>query len=235
MLLMKQGFLFLGLAGCFVVIGLILEPLFARVAVWWMAVTAAWVAVGYLGLGSRVFGKRAEGTVRPVCLAVMLPYISAGIVSAALFRGIMREPAIAQVDDRLYFGRRLMAWESWRLEQRGIVAVLDLTGAFPEPRAIRAGRAYRSICLLDTTAPPLDVLTDAVNWLLEQSEAGPVYVHCAIGHGRAGMMAAAYLLVTGKSTSVEDCVEVLRGVRPLLSISSLQRARLEELANSIAR
>jgi hypothetical protein len=129
------------------------------------------------GRWGRVFGKRADGTLSPMGLLAFAPCLVLTLMIAAVCRWTFRELACQQISERLYFGRRLLERESGVLGQLKIVAVLDLTAATSEPRPTRDAIAYRSIPLLDATAPSLEVLSEAVRWIIEQSEDGPVYVH----------------------------------------------------------
>jgi hypothetical protein len=227
---MQHGLLFLLLAAGLAWLGFSHPVPLVRLLAIWTATAFLWVAIGHLGLGSRVFGKRADGSVSPICITILAPYLLAGMLSVVIYQVLLRESALNRLTDRLYFGRRLLGFESRLLEEHGVVAVLDLTGGFPEPMAVRSGRAYRSISLLDTTSPSLDLLDDAVQWIVDHSKDGPVYVHCAMGHGRAGLVAGAYLLATGEAADVEDCLRMMRNARPLVKLSNEQHRRLREYA-----
>lgn len=227
---MKQGLLFLlpatGLA-CLAILG---PAIPTRILAGWFSLAFFWVAAGYLGLGPQIFGKRANGTLAPIGLLALAPYLVLALIVAAICRWVLREPACQQISERLYFGRRILGRESQLLDQQGIVAVLDLTAATPEPRIVRAGRAYRSMAVLDGTAPTLEGLREAIRWIVEQSAGGAVYVHCAAGHGRAGLVAGAYLLETGEATDADEAVLRMRQVRPLIRLNAAQRRRLIEFA-----
>jgi len=51
---------------------------------------------------------------------------------------------------------------------------------------------------------------------------GPVYIHCAQGHGRTGTLAAAVLLAKGHCDSVDAAIARLRAARPRLALSKAQ-------------
>ncbi len=203
---MRQGLLFLMLALGIACAGLLFASLPARILLGWTATNFFLVAIGYFGLGGRIFGKRADGTVSPMAVLVFAPYLLLALIIAAVCRWSMREAVCHRISERLYIGRRLLGRESRSLEKRKIHAVLDLTAATPEPRAIREGRMYRSLPLLDGSAPSLKALAEGVGWLLKQSKDGPVYIHCAAGHGRAALLGGAYLLATGEADSTEEAI-----------------------------
>jgi protein-tyrosine phosphatase len=43
---------------------------------------------------------------------------------------------------------------------------------------------------------------------------GPVYVHCALGHGRTATVVLAYLLATGQVATLREGLARLRTLRP---------------------
>jgi protein-tyrosine phosphatase len=56
---------------------------------------------------------------------------------------------------------------------------------------------------------------------------GPVYVHCAAGHGRSAMFVAALLLASGRLASVSEAEAFMREKRPEVRLSSSQRELLD--------
>ena len=161
---MKQGTLIFLPATMLACLAAVYPESLVRILAAWTSATFCWVAAGYFWLGPRIFGKRSDGSVSSVCLLLLAPYVVLGLTSTTIARYIWVEVPVSQLTNRLYFGRRLLGRENHLLEECGVVAVLDLTGAFPEPKAIRTGRSYRAITLLDTTSPSLDVLRDAIQW-----------------------------------------------------------------------
>jgi protein-tyrosine phosphatase len=227
---MRQGLLFLFPALALTYAGVALPALPFRLLALWAAGSFFCVAAGYFALGGQIFGKRPDGTLSPIGLLAFAPYLVLALIVAAICRWIFREPPCQQIAEHLYLGRRLLKHENRVLDQRDVVAVLDLTAATPEPKSIRDGRAYRNLPLLDATAPSLEVLSETVHWIVEQTEKGPVYVHCAAGHGRAGLLAGAYLLATGEATDADDAIRRMRKIRPLVWLNGTQRRRLDEFA-----
>ena len=98
----------------------------------------------------------------------------------------------------------------------------DLTAEFSEPRDVRDGRRYLCLPTLDASVPPETELREFVQAVL--GESGPTYLHCAEGHGRSGMVAAALLVSKGLATDVEDAVAQLRKARPGIRLSPRQAA-----------
>jgi hypothetical protein len=184
------------------------------------------LAYGVYGVG--LLGKRTDGRLRLSTWFVLGPYHALNWISLWLGRRITREPALAEVVTNLYFGRRLTSREAGRLFPRGCVAVLDVAGELPEARWLREVQRYRSLPLLDGTAPTEDQLREAVDWLRELISIGPVYVHCALGHGRSATIVIAYLLAAGVVDSAQEGVRRLRSLRSGVRLGSQQLGRLRE-------
>lgn len=108
------------------------------------------------------------------------------------------------------------------------MSVLDLAGEFPEERSQRELPGYRSLPVLDATAPTEDELRSAVAWIAEAIGAGPVYVHCALGHGRSACVVIAYLLSVGAVDTVAEGVRLLRSLRPGIRLHPPQLRLLRE-------
>ena len=83
--------------------------------------------------------------------------------------------------------------------------------------------------LLDATAPTLEQLEGVTDWLSKAVAEGPVFIHCALGHGRSATVLIAYLLTERKCSSVKDALAFVRTLRPGAKLNAVQRAVLEEL------
>ncbi len=128
----------------------------------------------------------------------------------------------------LYVGRRAFAGEL----PKDVRAVADLTAEFAEPREVRDGRRYLCLPTLDDSVPPETEFREFVQAIL--SEPGPTYVHCAEGHGRSGMVAAALLVSKGLATDVEDAVAQLPKARPGIRLNERQAALVARVSSTPA-
>jgi protein-tyrosine phosphatase len=109
--------------------------------------------------------------------------------------------------------------------------VVDLTAEFVECRAVRTACRYISAPVLDT-----GVMDEAAFLALVQEVArwpGPVYIHCAQGHGRTGTFAAAVLLARGHCDTVDAAVAQLRAVRPGLALGQAQLQFVHRVAERL--
>ncbi|RYG63730.1 serine/threonine protein phosphatase, partial [bacterium] len=66
-------------------------------------------------------------------------------------------------------------------------------------------------------------------WIENQLKNGPVYVHCALGHGRSTTFVAAYLNRAGKASGVEDSLSIIQSRRPSIDLSPSQKQALQQL------
>lgn len=151
------------------------------------------------------------------------PYIVLNHIAFGFYRRLSRESAIVQVVPNVYFGRRLLAQECvagrW-------VGILDLAAEFDEVRPLRVLPGYWSVPVLDATAPTEDQLRSAIAWIANAVTLGPIYVHCALGHGRSACVVIAYLLSVGEVITVEAGEQRLQSLRPGVRLNSIQRQRL---------
>lgn len=56
-----------------------------------------------------------------------------------------------------------------------------------------------------------------------------IYIHCGSGGGRAGVMSAAVLQEIGKVDSLQQAIEQVKAVRPIVEIRPNMQQALEEL------
>jgi hypothetical protein len=180
-----------------------------------------WLGLDFLLLGlahlrgdHRVFGKRPDGTLPWWSWLVFLPLLAYTAAAWHLVRLLSREARVNRVSDQLVVGRRLLSDEV----APGFVSYVDLTSELQEPRGARQAPGYRAFPILDASAPDPEALRAAVAGL----PPGPVFVHCAQGHGRTGLFALAVLLSSGAVRDVEEGLALLAGVRPAIRLSTVQ-------------
>jgi hypothetical protein len=214
----------LALLGLILIVAGLLERGWLIVAVW---LGGNLLALGIAhGRGShRIFGKRADGSLPWWSWLVFFPLLAFATIVWHVLRLFSREPAQNTVKGGLAVGRRLLPSEF----DGEFDNYVDLTAEFSEPRAIRTSAAYRCFPILDGAAPTPEALTDAVSHL----RPGKTFIHCAQGHGRAGLFALAVLLQSGAARNVDDGLRMLRAVRPAIALSKAQRRCLEAFARKL--
>ncbi len=204
----------------------------AAVAFLYLAFSFLLLSAAYAGLGPRLFLKRADGCLRPWTWLLFGPYLLLNALTFRLYRLGNREPAHGEAAPHLHFGRRLTPAEVRRAQALGWQSVLDLAPEFSEVAGLRAVPRYRSLPILDGTAPTAEQLRAAVDWLAESVARGPVYVHCALGHGRTATVVLAYLLATAQIASVREGLAHLRTLRPGVGLSRQQANLVRSLERS---
>ena len=228
---MKYALIFLAfaLACCFVALTQTSAPL--RVMALSFALAFGGVGLAYAGVGSRAFLKRADGRLHPLSWLIYWPYHALNTLSLWGFRRSARENAWDEIAPNLYLGCRLNARDNAAIERLGIASVLDLTAEFGETARLR-NLNYRCIPLLDTRAPTLEQLQTGAIWIENALETGPVYVHCALGHGRSSTFVAAYLILAGRAPNAEEAVAKIKRLRPRIGLTRAQMAVLQSYASA---
>jgi protein-tyrosine phosphatase len=191
----------------------------------WPAVSFAALALAYAGLGPGVFGKRADGTLAAWSVSLLLPYLLLVWAVWHAWRLFSREPVASEVAPGLWIGRRPLPDEV----PPGVLVVVDLTTEFPELRGVCRGRDYLHLPMLDAAAGGDEAefreLVAAVAHCKK-----PVLIHCALGHGRSALTAAAVLLERGLAKDAADAEAKVRAARPGVELKPSQRRLLEDFA-----
>lgn len=190
----------------------------------WPGVSFALVAAAYAGGGAGWLGKRSDGGRDWILRILLAPYLLLTRLSFLLYKLPGRHTPASEVIPNLFLGRRLTAAEAVRFP---CAAVIDLAAEFSEVLVLRQPDRYLSLPVLDATAPTEEQLNAAVRWIESHIPHRPVFVHCALGHGRSASVVVAYLLQTGRVGSVRDGLRLLRQGRPGVGLSASQRQLLE--------
>ena len=193
----------------------------------WFGVAFFWVGLAYLFARPGFFLKRATGVLPPASYLAYGPLLLFNLSGHYLFRRLSREKLCDPICENLYLGGRLYASDRDLIETLHLCAVLDLRAEFAESAPFR-DLNYLSLPVLDACAPGLEQLEQGVAWITQQTAAGPVYVHCALGRGRSATFVAAYLLASGRVASVTEAVDFVAQRRPQIGLTRSQRRSLEE-------
>ena len=186
------------------------------------------VGMAYLRRWPGVLGKRRGGQLMASSYLLFWPYHLLNWSTFSIFRWITRENPFDEVAPGLFVGGRLLSGDEARFKERGILSVLDLTAEFSEVHFLRSSASYLCIPLLDRSDPTMGELNVGVDYIIQRLSSGPVYVHCALGHGRSATFAAAYLLREARAGSPGAAVEMMRQKRPGIRPSEGQMRALAE-------
>lgn len=188
----------------------------------WLGISFLVVGCSYLGLGVSFFGKRKNGTIQPVNLIILLPYL---LITWSIWhcsRVLRRITPYNTLRDEVIIGRRLLPAEV----PGEVDGVLDLTCEFQEPAGVCSGRKYFALPILDKGVPSFESLMDLFTEI-QSSFQGRLYIHCAEGHGRTGTVAAVFLLHRGLAESPEEALHSIYQVRPTVRLSAKQKEFVE--------
>jgi membrane-associated phospholipid phosphatase/predicted protein tyrosine phosphatase len=180
----------------------------------WPAFSMALVAAGYVIVGPEVFRKQ-QGAHPWTTWVLLAPVLLGQRLSLVYYARKCR--AYDRLTSHLWIGRRLTRAEAQRIRAAGVTAVVDLTAEFSEVRLLR-DLAYLQLSILDLTPPTPEQIDEAVAFINQHAGRGIVYLHCKVGYSRTAAVAGAYLLATGKVTTAEQAINLMRCARPTLIV-----------------
>ena len=182
----------------------------------WSGLVFCVVASAYALQQPRVFGKRVDGTLAWAPCVLLLPYLLLTWLLWYCQTRFSGEAVCDEVMPGLWLGRRA----SLREFPPDITLVVDLTSEFGEPCAVRTGRTYLCLPTLDNAVPSLEAFEEVVRKVA--SWEGGVYVHCALGHGRSALVAAALLVARGLVNTPEEALAWVKQARPGANLNRSQ-------------
>ena len=176
-------------------------------ALWlaWPALSLGFVSAAYAGLGAAVFQKDSDGQLSLAARWLLAPYLAAAWINSRWWT--RRQPAPVLVADDVWIGRAPTARDLARSRFAGVVdlsAELSLAKS-PLPHAI--------VPVLDLTTPDPRSLAQAAHAIEALRAKGPVLVSCALGYSRSACAVAAWLLSSGRASSVEAAFARVRDAR----------------------
>jgi predicted protein tyrosine phosphatase len=195
----------------------------------WPMTALAITACAYFGLGPGVF-RKTDGRLHWSAWLVLAPCLLGHRLSRLYYQCQCR--AWDKLTREVWIGRTLDRSEGAKAARLDVRAVLDLTAEFSEAKPFRA-LTYRNIPILDLTAPSREQLREMAEFIESESRLGIVYVHCKIGYSRTAAAAAAYLLQTGRATTVAEAIARLREVRPSIIVRPEIISVLSEFAREL--
>lgn len=189
----------------------------------WPALAFLMVAVAYVAQSPAPFGKVGL-RFRTGRRVLLFPYSAVVTVLWHVLRIVERRAPWNRLTPELVIGRRLLGHEY----PPGTASVVDLTcelaAVLPEDDVV----TYLSVPILDAGWPEPARLLATVRTIRDLPR--PIYLHCAQGHGRTALVAAAILLAEGDAKTAEEALGRVRAVRPGVRVNGGQRRVLEQLA-----
>lgn len=187
----------------------------------WCGVGFILVALAYIRIDESIFGKRPDGDRAWSSRIVLFPFLVLNVILWHLRHRILsKEDTCNEIAPGIWLGRRPIDGEL----PPDVTLVVDLTAEFsatPDARKLN----YLCVPTLDGCAPRFNAFSELMNRLTSSNE--NMYIHCAAGHGRSAMVAAAMLIARGLASDVDGAEAILIEKRPRVSIKKPQREMLQ--------
>lgn len=191
----------------------------------WPALALLLVAVNYAVLDVAGFQKRADGRLSPAARWLMAPYLAGAWINSRLWT--RNHPQPDQAVDNVWLGRLPTPAE---LQASPFAAVLDLCAELSLDG--RPLAAYRSLPVLDLCAPSPAQCLEAAKAIEDLRQHGPLLVCCALGYSRSATALAAWLLHSGRASSVDGAIVQLQRARPHIVLQAAHRQALQSLISA---
>ncbi|HRI70846.1 MAG TPA: hypothetical protein PK156_41720, partial [Polyangium sp.] len=177
-----------------------------------LTVGANYALPQHLAIFRKVHGKLGFGR-----KLFLLPYMVLLYGTWHLLRITSSEAPFVELTRGIFIGRRLLPGE-----YPPVATLVDLTAELDEHVPTSAN--LLAFPILDGAPADPSLLHEMARKIGMSPR--PVYLHCAQGHGRTSMVAAAMLLELSLAQSVEDALEMIKMVRPGAKPNVLQRQAL---------
>ena len=136
---------------------------------------------------------------------------------------------LCAVTEQLHVGGQHYPRGYRKLRDYGISAILNMRGEYCDLAQGIGGERYLQLPTVDNTPPTLADLQRGVDFARAEIErGGKVYIHCAVGCGRAPTMTAAYLVSTG--LTADEALRRIKRTRPFVHLTPGQRQALDNFA-----
>jgi protein-tyrosine phosphatase/membrane-associated phospholipid phosphatase len=187
---------------------------------YWPAIALALVAANYAVFGAAGFQKGADGRMSLAARVLLAPYLAGAWINSRAWT--RNEPAQAVVADGVAIGRIPSKGDS-----AAFASIVDLSAELP---LLHGHDGWRAFPALDLVAPPPSTLREAAATIERARENGAVLVCCALGYSRSACAVAAWLLITGRASSLQDAVARVRQVRPRIVLGEDALSAIEHAA-----
>ena len=175
--------------------------------------------------------KRADGRLNPLSYLLFLPLHLLNRLSFFLISRTSGERPADRIAENIWLGRRLTSAEAAVIFGDSAVAVLDFTSEFQECSRLLSGQ-YLCLPTIDHTPPTQTALQAGAAFITAHFREGPVFVHCALGHGRSAIAVAAWLLQNDPKLEVDAAIRQLRSIRSGVRLNGEQREALKTFAQN---
>jgi protein-tyrosine phosphatase len=212
---LKVGAVYLG--GCALLVALAIR---AGGAAWWLlwpTAALSMVAVIYF-IGRPGLFRKANSIMSSAMIALLAPYLAVAWLNSRLWT--WRVHAANEIADGVWLGRLPSKAE---LNRQGFLSIVDLAAELP---VCTVWPVCRRVPMLDLVPPTREQL-EAVVEAIQESER-PTLVCCALGYSRSAAAVAAWMMATGRASSVDEAIAWIRARRPQIVLGQAHRVRLDE-------
>ena len=219
---------FLIMAGCLVQAAVQTPWLGLRILLTYSAFGMCMMSLVYLFGKPLWLQKRQIGIRRIVAWPLFGPFFILNGLLFQLTRLTSRETPVDEILPNLLLGRLLNQKEAVKYCPSP-AAVIDLTCEFSEASPLRRSPGYLALPTLDGTTPSAEDIQLGVEHIKLHIEHAPVFVHCALGHGRSATVVAAFLLSTGHAKGLREAIDIIQANRPGIGLKASQVNMLRRL------
>lgn len=136
---------------------------------------------------------------------------------------------LSAISPQVYVGGQHYKQGYQRMLDFGITAIVNMRREHCDRDQGIAGERYLQLATVDNTPPSIEDLRRGVEFIgAEIARGGKVYIHCAVGCGRAPTMAAAWLIAGGDTPA--QALERIRQVRSFINLTGKQKRVLDDFA-----
>lgn len=201
--------------------GFLLEHIVFSTLSYWLGACFFCVGSSYGFESTALFGKNAAGKMASVNRVFLLPYLFYTRFTWNILRYVIREDVFNELIPGVFIGRKTVAGE---LDKK-INLIIDLTCEFEEAVEVKENREYVCFQMLDGFVPRPEDLKKIAEMIKNYN--GAIYIHCAQGHGRTGLVACAVVAAKGLAKTPKEALDFVISKRPKVRLNSIQRAFLE--------
>jgi len=168
----------------------------------WVALALLFVAFHYLFAGARGFLKQSDGSISMIGHTLYAPFTFGAWLNSRLWSANAAKPS--PIMDDVYLGRI-------PTRRADFAAIIDLCAEIP---CRGRPKFYRSFPVLDHIVASEETFNAAVLAIEEGRTHGRVLVCCALGFSRSASTVVAWMMKTGRATSVDEAIAHIRRARP---------------------
>lgn len=191
----------------------------------WCACNFYLIAIAYFCNFSKILMKDKNGQIPFWVTIFFFPFRMLLHFSFLLSRLFKKTNTLKQINQNIYCGPRVV----YGSIPEAVDAIIDLTYEFSEASKIKEGKAYYSFPILDGMPPSDAKIVEFIQNIKEK----PVYIHCAMGHGRTSMFTILYLIIHKYVENYDESLSLLCE-KQTTGMNSRQEAFTKELAHKIS-